>query len=71
MALGNLQTQVSIGREEWKSQAWKGRQGAEQAPVGIVGLGKTEYRAEPQFNASVPGALFCSHAGLGSEVSAH
>lgn len=22
-------------------------------------------------NASVPGALFCSHAGLGSEVSAH
>lgn len=23
--------------------------GAEQAPVGIVGLGKTEYRAEPQF----------------------
>lgn len=50
MASGNLQTQVLIGGEEWKSQAWKGRQrGAEQTPSGIVGLGKTEYRAESQF----------------------
>lgn len=46
----------------------KGGRRTKQAPASIVGLGETEYRAEPQFCPSeclIPHALFCSQAGPG------
>ena len=60
---------------EMRGGTWKERQGAQEPPVGTVGLGRVEGRAEPRFCPSEcpPPHMFCSVAtqALGSEALAH
>ena len=60
---------------EMRGGTWKERRGAQEPPVGTVGLGRVEGRAEPRFCPSEcpPPHVLCSVAtqALGSEALAH